>query len=402
MTTESEFVPDDLGTPTTIANPYPVYRALRDRSPVRYLRIPAGAVSGVDEPIHAYALLRHADTVAALKDPETFSSDVTRTFSIVPRLTLLHDDPPRHTHLRKLVNKAFSPRRVAELEPWIGRIAASLFDALGEGEVELMRGYAMPLPVQVIATLLGLPPERYAQFRMWSEATTSYRGMLAEERKARTRDMAVYMAQMLAERRERPANDLLTALVEAEIDGARLETPEAVGFCMLLLIAGNDTTSNLLGNMMHILSERPDLYRRAREDRGLVDLIIGETLRYDSPIQRLTRLTTRAVSLSGVEIPAGQLVDMMYGAASRDPAVFEDPETFRIDRPRTDHMAFGHGIHYCLGTPLALAEARITLNMLLDRYEAIAPASSPPVRQSRAMMPFGFDALPLSLRKARG
>ncbi|UQA59719.1 cytochrome P450 [Polyangium aurulentum] len=402
MKTPREFVPDDLGTPATIADPYPVYRALRDRSPVRYLRIPGGAISGIADPIHAYALLRHSDTVAALRDPGTFSSDVMSVFPIVPRLTLLHDDPPRHTHLRRIVNRAFSPRRVADLEPWIGRVAASLFDELGEGEVDLVRGYAVPLPVQVIAHLLGVPPEEYAQFRRWSEAVTSYRSMLAEERQANARDMAAYMAKMLAARRERPANDLLTALVEAEVEGARLETPEAVGFCMLLLVAGNDTTSNLLGNMMHILAERPDLYRRAREDRSLVDPIIGETLRYESPVQRLVRVTTRPVSLSGVEIPQGSVVDVMYGAANRDPEVFDDPETFRLDRPLSASVAFGHGAHYCLGTPLAWAEARITLNMLLDRYEALSLGTSPPVRQQRGMMPFGFDALPLSLRKARG
>ncbi|WP_437274338.1 cytochrome P450 [Sorangium sp. So ce375] len=389
----------DLSAPSVIADPYPAYGALRDRSPVLYARVPAGGAAGLDEPIRSYALLRHGEVLAALRDPQTFSSSVTDKIRVLPRITLLHDDPPRHTHLRRLVSRAFTPRRIAELEPWIGRLAASLLDATGDGPSELMSTYAIPLPMMVIATLLGIPAERYAQFRSWSESVVSYSGIPAEERASRGKAMIAFFGEELAARRRAPSGDLISALVEAEIDGARLDTPEAVGFCVGLLVAGNDTTTNLIGNMLHILSERPELYRRAQQDRSLVEPIIEETLRHSSPVQRLLRLTTRPVDVSGVVIPAGHLVDVMFGAANRDPAVFEEPDVFRIDRPPAEHLAFGQGIHFCIGASLARAEARIALNEILDRYAAIAPGQAPPLRQTRAMMPLGFESLPLVLRQ---
>jgi cytochrome P450 len=207
---------------------------------------------------------------------------------------------------------------------------------------------------------------------------------------------------VLEERRRRPADDLISALVEAEIEGERLADAEAVGFCILLLIAGNDTTTNLIGNALHLLSERPELWRAAREDRRLIDPILEETLRFASPVQRLLRLTTRAVEVSGVTIGEGELVDVFYGAANRDPAAFAEPDTFRIERPAAEHVAFGQGIHFCLGAPLARVEAALTLGAFLDRFEAIEPGSAPPARQRRALMPFGFDTLPLALRAGSG
>ncbi|WP_437585267.1 cytochrome P450 [Sorangium sp. So ce1000] len=389
----------DLSAPSVIADPYPAYHALRGSSPVLYARVPAGGAAGLDEPIRSYALLRHAEVLTALRDPQTFSSNVTDKIRVLPRIALLHDDPPRHTQLRRLVSRAFTPRRIAELEPWIGRLAASLLDATGDGLSELMGAYAIPLPMMVIATLLGIPAERYAQFRSWSESVVSYSGIPAEERASRGKAMVAFFAEQLEARRRAPSGDLISALVEAEIDGARLDTPEAVAFCVGLLVAGNDTTTNLLGNMLHILAARPELYRRAQQDRSLVEPIIEETLRHSSPVQRLLRVAARPVDVSGVVIPAGHLVDVVFGAANRDPAVFEDPDAFRIDRPPAEHLAFGHGIHFCFGASLARAEARIALNAILDRYAAIAPGEVPPLRQTRAMMPLGFESLPLVLRR---
>lgn len=391
----------DLSAPSVIADPYPAYRALRGRSPVLYARVPAGGAAGLGEPIRAYALLRHAEVLAALRDPQTFSSNVTDKIRVLPRITLLHDDPPRHTHLRRLVSRAFTPRRIAELEPWIGRLAASLLEATGDGPSDIMDAFAMPLPMMVIATLLGIPAERYVQFRSWSESVMSYSGIPAEERASRGKAMVDFFAAELEARRRAPSGDLISALVEAEIDGARLDTPEAVGFCVGLLVAGNDTTTNLIGNMAHLLSERPELYRRVQQDRTLVEPIIEETLRHSSPVQRLLRVATRPVDVSGVVIPAGHLVDVVFGAANRDPAVFEEPDAFRLDRPPVEHLAFGQGIHVCIGPSLARAEARIALNALLDCYESITPGEAPPLRQTRAMMPLGFESLPLVLRRRR-
>ena len=392
------YVPDDLGSTEILADPYPVYRAFRDGPPVYFKRIAAGVAPGIDKPIYAWALLRHADVIAAVRDPETFSSNTPSIMTMLPRFTLLHDDPPRHTHLRRLVQKTFTPRRVVDLEPWIQRTAGALVDELGEGPTEIVARFAMPLPMRVICVLLGIPPEQAAVFRHWSEATIGYAGLPPAERTKRIGELLSYLGREVAARRGRPAGDLMTALVEAEIDGARLDDAEIIGFCMTLLVAGNETTTGLIANCLHILAQQPELWRRAREDRSLVDPILTETLRYASPSQRLTRVTRHPVEIGGASIGEGELIDVVYGSANRDPAVFADPDTFRVDRPASEHVAFGAGIHYCVGAALAKTEARIALNAMLDRYAHLELGAEPGVRQRQAFATLNFVSLPLVLR----
>jgi cytochrome P450 len=381
---------DLLATPAVTADPYPIYQRLRARSPVRFTR----RLTPESEPEPVYALLRHADVVAALRDVETFSS---RVVAMKPYFPLLLDDPPRHTQLRRRVSKAFTPKRVAELEPSIAEVAREIVDDMGRGQVDLVGSYAIPLPLRVIARIIGIPDRDYVAFRRWSTALVAINTMAPAERAAQVAELDAYLRAQIAAPRPRGAGDLIAAILETEVDGEKLPEQDVLGLLYLVLVAGNETTTNLLGNMLGILADLPELWQRAREDRSLVDPIIAETLRFETPVQRLPRVTTRPVEVSGVPIPGGQVVHIFYGAANRDPAVFEDPETFRVDRAPAEHLAFGHGIHLCLGAPLARAEARITLNLLLDRFPKLERGAEPAVRQVATAASYGYQRLPLVL-----
>src|SRR5262249_20325695 len=305
METSPVLSPDDLNSPAAIADPYPYYRQLRDRSPVEYVHMPGGIFPGMDEPLRAWALMKYDDVYGALRDHDPFSSARNPLIEkgYFPPLVLITDDPPRHTRFRRLVNKAFTLKRIETLGPWIARVADALLDEIGTGEVDVVQSYTIPLPVRVIARLLGIPGEEHVTFKRWSDASLTVTAMTPQERMANIEEMMAYFGKMAVARRAHGAEDLITALVEAEIEGESLQDWEILGFCLLLLIAGNETTTNLVGNILNILVDQPDLWRRLREDRSLVENVIEETLRYEGPVRVLLRTTTRAVEVSGVEIP---------------------------------------------------------------------------------------------------
>jgi cytochrome P450 len=369
-------------------DPYPYYAALRRDRPV------------YREPRYGgFLLTRFDDVLEALLDHEVFSS--AHGPGPMPSSTpssaaaLPATDPPHHDQLRALVSRGFTPRRVAESEPRIEALARELVQALPEDAFDLVDALSIPLPVVVIAEMLGVEPDRLPDFRRWSDA---FVGLLESEPTPSLlgagQELVAYFRELAEQRRRDPKDDMVSALVHAEIDGRRLDDSELDGFFIVLLVAGNETTTNLISNQLRILSQRPDLWQRLRDDRSLIPAAIEETVRYDCPVQNLGRHTTRDVQIGGASIPKDSRVIVSYGAANRDPAAFDAPEEYRLDREERRHLGFGQGVHFCLGAGLARLEGRIALDALLDRFERIEPATTPP-RRLQSTVIRGFESLPL-------
>jgi hypothetical protein len=351
-----------LYDPFVVADdPYPIYRRLRDEHPVYR-----------NDARDLWVLSRFADVESALRDPSTFSSANgisldAATAAMVP--VLLTMDPPRHDELRRLVSRAFTPRRVADLEPRVRQLAVGLLDRLPEGSFDVM-DFASAFPTMVIAELLGVPGDDHAKFRAWVEATITVDPDAIANDTSKAPSLAelfTYLQATIAERREGRRDDMISALLDAEVDGDRLGGGEILGFTLLLLAAGFETTKNLIGNGVELLALHPAVRRAIVDDDALVPAVVEEVLRYESPVCALSRTTTREVELRGRTMPAGARVVVLYGSANRDERTFAEPD--RFDPARTDdrHLAFGQGIHYCLGAALARLEARVAFEELLSR-----------------------------------
>lgn len=353
--------------PEVIADPYPVYRQLRDHAPVYW-----------SPQASTWVLSRYDDVAAALIDPATYSSasgifptppgvDMTQLF--LPMLIM--SDPPRHTQLRHLVSKAFTPRRIAGVEARIQTLVDDLLDQVsGAGTWDFVSGFAGPLPAIVIADMLGVPREDRDRFRTWSTTLIQSNPIRGEFGPGLDAAAALYeyFSTFLAERRAHPRDDLMTALVRAEVDGEHLSEEELLGFCLLLLIAGHETTTNLLSNSAVVLAQHPESRRQLADNPALVPAAVEELLRYDSPVQGLGRTLTRQVDLHGQPMKAGDTVLLLFGSANRDDHAFPDADRFDINRRPERQVAFGRGIHFCLGASLARLEARIALQALLARH----------------------------------
>jgi cytochrome P450 len=384
----SDFFTDEMRR-----DPYPAYDRLRAHSPL--FRAPP--------PFDAWLVLDYDGVKRVLGDPETFSSAVP-----APRNWFLFSDPPGHTKQRALISRAFIPRVVTNLAPQIREFSRELLDAVIErGEMDLANEYAGPLAMKVIATLIGIPASEWVRFRKWSDGvleisrTRSGSGESARAFaafQAVTGEMRDYLEVVVSERARAPKDDLLTRLVEAEVDGERLSSDELLGFFQLLIVGGQETTANLIANAILCLIENPDQLSRLREQADLLPSAIEEVLRYRSPVAWLMRTPKRDVELHGQVIPRGALVLPMIGSANRDPRQFPDAGRFDITRDPNPHIAFGQGAHFCLGAPLARLEARIALADLLDRLDDIAPASEAPWEPRKALNVHGPERLPIRFR----
>jgi cytochrome P450 len=334
-----------------------------------------------------------------LTDHQTFSS------MGGPPEWMIFQDPPRHSRLRGLIAQAFTPGSVAALEPRIRELSGTLLDAnIDAGVMDLATDLAIPLPMLVIGEMLGLPPEDQASFARWNDVflRMSYTvpggagiETIVAEFAATTVEMHEYLGRLLDERRERPRDDLFTRLLQAELDGERLTQMEILGFFQLLLLAGSETTTNLINNAVISFTENPEADARLRANPELLPLAIEEVLRYRSPLQWMFRIAKSDVPMGEHVIPAGKRVLAMIGSANRDPAVFDEPDRFIIDRNPNPHLAFGHGIHFCLGSSLARLEARIALGDLLSRTAAIRLASEVPWEPKPGLHVHGPASLPI-------
>ena len=358
-----------------VADPYPVYTELRARGPVHFVRMP---VHG-----DVWLVVGYEEARAALADPR-LSKDW-RTIAAGEPISaaavhMLYADPPQHTRLRKLVAREFTSRRMEALRPRIERITDELIAAmLPPGSADLVEELAFPLPMAVICELLGVPDLDRTAFRTWSDKITASAADPADE-EAALADMTTYLVGLVEDKRGGgPQEDLLSALIRTRDEGGdQLSPDELVGMAFLLLVAGHETTVNLIGNGVRALLDHPDQLAALRKDPGLLDGAIEEMLRYDGPVETATwRFTPRPVDIAGTVIPAGQVVGVVLAAADRDPARFPAPDTFDIRRPTQGHLAFGHGLHYCLGAPLARLEAKTALSRLLLAAPNLALAVPP-------------------------
>jgi cytochrome P450 len=385
--------------PEFLADPYPTYHRLRTEDPVHW------------SPLGFWVLTRYDDVVAVLRDQrfakEPMIAAVAARFGISPGtigLSMLDRDPPDHTRLRGLVSKAFTPRVVERLRPHIQEIVDGLLARVeGKGGMDLIEEFAYPIPVMVICELLGVPVEDQERFKTWSldlargldsimlpvDSEVALRSGIARQ------GLTEYFRNLIAKRRAEPRNDLLSALIAAEEAGDKLTEHELLASSILLLVAGHETTVNLIGNGTLALLRHPDQLRRLRENPGLIGSAIEELLRYDGPVQRTARMPSTEVTIGGRTIKSDEMVMPFIGAADRDPAQFPDPDRLDIARADNRHVAFGMGIHFCLGAPLARVEGQIAINTLVQRLPKLALATEQPEhRQSLTLR--GLKALSVS------
>ena len=362
-----------------LVDPYGLYRWLQTEDPVHW-----------SEAFNGWLLTRYADVKMALHHPSLVSSERVsvnmsrlpladgvdiQPFSDLLAQWIINQDPPDHTRLRTLVNKAFTPRLIKHMRPFIQETVNQLLDAVEpSGQLEVIEDFAFPLSAIVISTMLGIPPEDRDRFKQYPEDVIAFLGasyLLPERAEMAKQSMVAmrdYVAQIVAERRQHPTQDLISTLLQVEEQGDILTEDELFALCINILVAGYETTMGLITNGLLVLFQNPDQLRQLRANPALIDTAIEEFLRYETPLQNQDRVAIESLEIGGKNIEKGQRVLTMLGAANRDPEQFHEPNVLDITRQNNPHLAFGYGIHFCVGAPLARVEAAIAINTLLSRF----------------------------------
>jgi cytochrome P450 len=378
---------EQLVSPAFYEDPYPYYETLRAEAPVIY-----------SEALGGWLLTRYEHVLATLQDTRHFSSQGRMLAALEhlpagtrPQLKpfedhftvgLISSDPPNHTRLRALVNKAFTPRVIERLRPRLQQLVDELLDSIEpQGVLDIVRNLAYPLPAIVIAELLGAPAEARNDFKVWSDGILAFQGTgvvtpkVLQHAQHHLLDMRSFLSDLLAQRRRRPQDDLLSHLAAAEMEGDRLTEAELLTTCVTLLTAGHETTTNLIANGLYTLLRHPEQLQQLRANPALMPAAIEEMLRFESPLQRNPRRVANDFEYHGVQLRRDGYVLQMLGAANRDPQVFAEPDCFQLARQPNRHLAFAFGIHFCVGAPLARLEAPIAIGTLLRRFPGLRLAS---------------------------
>ena len=382
----------DPWNPDFVRDPFGPYGPLLSRGPtvVDGGSLPPSLRMGVLPGKPVVMVARYADVVEVMRDSARFSTrrpaapgpapprDDALHFYGAP--VLLFSDPPQHTRLRRLMTRAFSPRRIRDMAPTIKTIVKELLDHVeAKGEFDVMRDLGFPLPMFVIAAMLGVTAEHYDDFKRWSTAiiladTTQPGSSYPPEAREATAALRQYFGREVEKRRGLPGDDLISVLVQAQEETDALTTAEVLAFVLLLLLAGSETTTNLIGNGLQTLVEHPDQFEHFKANPAMVGSAVEEILRFDPPVHLVNRYTTADTEVGGTVIPQGSLLYVMLGAANRDPAKFPSPDSFDITRNPNDHVTFGEGIHFCLGAGLSRLEGEIVLPYLFERFPKLRAA----------------------------
>ena len=351
-----------------------------------------------DERTRIWQVFRYEDVLSILTDYSRFSSQAYELTGGFLSNSLIAKDPPDHRKLRNLVNLAFTPRAVAHLSDRVTQITQELLDEVRhKGAMDIVSDIAFPLPAKVIAELLGVPGEDWNIFQRWARVDASDAASRRESGQSMQEEMFNYFTNLLEERRRSPREDLISSLSVAEVDGERLSGPELLSFCTLLLAAGQETTKNLITNAIVCLTDHRKSMERLINEPALMPTAIEEILRFLPPVWFLFRQTKADVELAGQHIPANQVVLAWTASANRDPARFPDPDRFDIEREPNRHLAFGHGIHFCVGAPLARLEAKIALPMMLQQLKNLQRVEGVPITV-RAGIVFVIGSLPVTFQ----